>query len=142
MSRALGLAALLALSSCASWTPVKYAPRVVTATNLREELMRLVMTARAWRPVKIDVKETFAVFSYVNNMGVQTVTLPFGEVAKIDLLKNDSAEWDVEVLDAQGERLYRYLAHDEAKAREFVDVLSAIAKPPVPVGTPATVKQL
>jgi hypothetical protein len=139
MSRALSLAALLALSSCATWTPVKYAPRPVASKNLGEDLMRLVMTARAWRPVKIDVKETFAVFSYMTNMGVTTVTLPFGEVARIDLLKNESSEWDVEVLDAQGERLYRYLAHDEAKAREFFDVLSAIVKPPVPVGT---VKQL
>jgi hypothetical protein len=141
MSRTLPLAVVLLLSSCASWDPVQHSPRAVTSTNPGEDLMRLVMTARAWRPAKIDLKETFAVFSYVNQYGVQTVTLPYGEVAKIELLSNKGTEWDVEVLDAKGERLYRYLAGDEAKAREFVDVLTAIAKPRSPQLLPAPATQ-
>jgi hypothetical protein len=139
MFRTLTLAAVLLFTSCASWAPVQHAPRAHASTNPGEDQMRQVMTARAWRPAKIDKKETFAVFSYVNQYGVQTVTLPFGEVAKIELLSNQGSEWDVDVLDAKGERLYRYLAGDEAKAREFVDVLSAIARPPAaPAAAPAT----
>jgi hypothetical protein len=127
MLRTLSLAALL-LASCASWTPVKYAPRAVQSQDLGEALARVAMTARAWRPVKVEVQETFAVFSYVNQFGPHTVTLPFREVAKIELLSNEAKEWDVDVLDKHGESLYRHIAHDEAKAREFFDVLSAVVK--------------
>ena len=43
------------------------------------------------------------------------------------------------MLDKKGERLYRYLANDEAKAREFVDVMVAFSSPSVlePAGLPA-----
>lgn len=135
MTKTLPLAALLLLSSCVSYTSVQHAPRPVQSTNLGEDLMRLVMTARMWRPAKIDVKESFAVFSYITQYGVTTVTLPFKEMAKIDLLSSKGDEWDVQVLDAKGEQLYRYLAGDEAKAREFVDVLTAIGQQS---GAPAT----
>ena len=142
MLKTLPFAALLFVSSCASWAPVQHAPRPVTSSNISEDLMRLVMTAREWRPLKIDVKETFAVFSYVGSYGVTTVTLPFGEVKKIELLSNKGKDWDVDVLDAKGERLYRYLAGDEAKAREFVDVLTVMTQPTVSGVAPAAVKQL
>ena len=99
MTRTLPLTALLFVS-CASWTPVQYAPRPLESNNLGEDLIRVVMTARAWRPVQVEVKETFVLFSYISQYGVNTVTLPFNEVAKIELLSNDGKEWDVDVLDA------------------------------------------
>ena len=142
MSKTLPLSALVLFAACASWTPVQHAPRPLHEANLSEELMRLVMTARAWRPAKVDVKETFVVLSYVNQYGVQTVTVPFGEVKKLELLTNKGEEWDVDVLDEKGERLYRYLAHDEAKARAFVDVMSALTTPSSPGGPPPPVQQL
>ena len=129
MLKRLVVAAALCFSACASWTPLPHAPRTLASTNLSEDLMRVVMTARAWRPVKIDVKETFAVFSYAYNGTLTTVTLPWGEISKIELLSNAGKEFDVDVLDEKGERLYRYLAPDQARAEEFVDVLTAIAKP-------------
>ncbi len=135
------LIAVLLLVGCASWKPLPYSPKPLSEEPA-DAFMRLLMTARMWRPTKIDVKPKFAVMTYVVNGqygGITTVTLPFEEISRVDLLSNKGQEFDVDVLDKKGERLYRYLASDEAKAQEFVDVMVALTSPKVvePASSPA-----
>lgn len=130
--RALALSAIVGgvLSGC-GWKTIPYTPNPAAVRDPAEDFQRLVSMAKMFRPTRVEMSRsgTFASLFYIGTNvtnGVDTVTVPFGEIRYIELL-TARGEFVVRATDASGERLYDYVAMDEAKARQFADVLAALA---------------
>lgn len=126
-------AALMLTTSC--WKQLTYQPKPVLTENLADELERLMLAAEySYRPVRVEVKPRYALFRYA--VGSQSLT--YADVDAIKLLESEEA-YGVELLDRQGQRLLFVAYLELRKARQLVDVLTALTAPQAPaVGAPAT----
>jgi hypothetical protein len=122
---------LLTLASGCSWKTLAYTPDPTRVENPEEEFRHLVMTAKRWRPDRIDFQPTFVALFYAS-IG-HTLTLPFNEIVGIEII-TDGTEFGVRATDDASERLYEYVAMDRARAERFADVLTALADKHAPTG--------
>jgi hypothetical protein len=120
----------LLLTACASWQPVPYTPTPVALSDAPEDFQRLVMTAKRWRPNRIEMHRTFASLLYYRDDvpgGVHTVTVPFTEIERIEIVTS-GGEYAVRASDSDGVRIYEYVAMNQQKAQDFADVLAALSR--------------
>ena len=125
-------------TGCVTWTPVPYTPNPAAITNPSEDFQRLVMSAKVWRPLKIDMHETFAALIYATEHGPRTLTIPFKEVVKIEVLSSGE-DYILRAKDAAGANIYEYVATNQKNAQDLADVLAALSgvKTPEPAPAPA-----
>ena len=113
-------------SGCVTWTPVPYSPNPAAITNPAEDFQRLVMTAKVWRPAKIEMHESFATLLYAGPNGIQTVTIPFKEVVKIEVLTSGE-DFILRAKDAAGAKIYEYVATNQKNAQDLADVFAVLS---------------
>lgn len=127
-----GAALILGLTGCASWKPVPYTPDATASTNPAEDFQRLVMTAKSYRPSRIDMHDSFATLVYgaiatgPSSAQMQTVTIPFKEIETITLLSS-GGDFAVRASDSAGAPIYEYVAMSRNSAEEFINVLAALS---------------
>lgn len=134
------LASAVALcSGCVTWTPVPYTPNPAAVSNPAEDFQRLVLTAKVWRPMRVEMHETFAALLYATQYGPTTVAIPFKEVAKLEVLTSGDGDYILRAQDAAGTNLYEYVATNQKNAQDLADALAALsgAKAPEPAQAPA-----
>jgi hypothetical protein len=125
----------LALMACAPWTVVTYQPKPIPQESLADNFVRLMMSTSGLHPVRVEVKDTFALATYVGNGMVNTVSLNYADVKRIDLLSRPG-EYSVEMFDTKGASLGWFLYNDRSKAEEMYDTLSMLTAPPAPKTKP------
>lgn len=119
---------VLGTAGCITMKAVDYDPQPAASERPAEDFIRLVMMAKRWKPEKIEVKKTFATLWYIGSdipTGSTSVTIPYEEVAhiKVGTVRGHDV---VRVTDADGAKLYEYLAMDMDKAKAFADAMSAL----------------
>lgn len=128
---------------CASFQTVDYSPKPRQSERPAEDFIRLVMMAKKWQPTEVEVKQTFATLWYVGSdipTGETSVTIPFDEVDRIRVGQLRGHEL-VRVTDADGEKLYEYVAHDREKAKEFADAMAALVQNQGDIETESTTSE-
>ncbi len=132
---ALTLGVLLLASGCrATWKLVPYQAQSVSVAQATEDLERLLLTSRASsRPLRVELKATFANIFYAGPQGAVSSALSFQDVSRMELVHAEGyPEFDVDVLDSKNERLFRYEATSQEKAQAFIDALASLAANVVP----------
>ena len=115
-------------AGCGTWVAVAYTPNPAAVSNAPEDFQRLVMTAKTWRPTKIEMHDTFATLTYIGaNIpgGVQTVTVPFKEITKIEVLQKGE-QYILRATDAAGQKIYEYVSINQKNAQDLADVFAAL----------------
>ena len=116
-------------SGCASWKPVPYTPNPASVGDPVEDFHRLAMTAKRFRPTKVEMQPTFATLFYTGPAygGVKSVPVPFKEIEKI-VIVTSGGEYAVRALDGAGTPVYEYVAVNQKNAQAMADVLAALSK--------------
>ena len=120
-------------------TPVPYTPNPAAITSPAEDFQRLVMTAKVWRPLRIEMHETFATLIYVTQNRPHSLTVPFKEVVKVEVLTSGE-DYILRAKDAAGANIYEYVSINQKNAQDLADVFAALsgAKAPEPAPAPAS----
>src|ERR1700712_1315224 len=119
------------LTGCrASWTSLRYESNPIAVGVPAEDLERLLMTGRDWRPLKVEIKPKYLTAYYPTQYGMSAAVVTFAEISKIELLFAPKWEqYDVEAQKADGTPVIRYTAPSKEAAQEFIDVLTALTHP-------------
>ena len=128
MKLVLSIITILVLSSCS--TPAKvsiYNPKPTNPKFVNEDFKRLLYSAKKYKPVSIEMHNSFVNIIYLTGVGINSVSIPFAEIEKIEILEKKK-NYIVRVKDKKERKLFEYFALDQEKAEEMADVLLTLSK--------------